>query len=178
MPTIEISHEAMEFLKSRAQPLVDTTISVVDKLIAEHCAMAASEKSVTPEHGLTFSLKTAPSLKYTVVTDARIAGKPATQNYWNSILEDVISACVAKGVAPDNIRSKMSAQIKDGLHHDSGYRPVASAGFSFQGLEANRVFKNIAILAEEFMIQIELHIRWQKEPKAAFPDERGVIVFP
>lgn len=177
MPSIEISDAAMAFLQARAIPLIDDTVSVVDRLIEEHQALEKSTQAPMAKE-LSFNVSSTPSVKFTSVLSAIVDGKKASQNKWNSILEVVITACSEKGAQPDEITGVMAANIHSGEHHENGYRYVPVVGFSFQGLEANRAFKNISALVQAFEIPLRISIRWQEKERAAYPNTQAEIIYP
>lgn len=177
MPTIEVSDFALNYLKQYAEPLVDTTVSVLDRILSEHEILVASKKSATSLE-MRFEGKELPSVKFTTVISAKVAGKPASQKYWNNILEDLIAACVAAGAEPSDVKALLQANIMQGNHSENGYRYVPAAGFSFQGLEANRVCRNLVTLAVTYKVSVDIEVRWQDEEKAAFPNQTARIVLP
>ena len=177
MPQIEISPAAFDFLKTRAKPLEDTTVTVVDRLIAEFQSRP-SEDSQASGASLVFNVQDAPSMKHTTIIDATVDGNPASQNYWNNILEDVIRIGVQKGGKGDDIKKLMTGNVRDGVHYDNGFRPVQEAGISFQGLEANRAFKNISALATHFRIRLAITVRWPNREDASKPNATARIVYP
>jgi len=177
MPEIMISDSALAFLKSTAIPLEDTTTTVVDRLIAEYKKLREQEAKKNGK-GLHFDLHSVPSVKFTSIKSARIAGQPASQNYWNNILEDMISACATRGGKRADIKNAMSANCQPGKHTDGGFRYVEKADFSFQGLEANRAYKNIVALAEAFDIPVEINLFWQDNEDAALPNQSATIIYP
>lgn len=177
MPNIDVSDYALGYLKQRAEPLVDTTVSVLDRILTEHASLVAAQQAV-PSLEMRFSGKDLPSVKFTTVLAAKIAGKPASQKYWNNILEDLITACVAGGAEPGDVKSLLQANTMPGNQSENGYRYVPAAGFSFQGLEANRVCKNLAALSARYKVSIDIELRWQDEEKAAFPNQTARIVLP
>lgn len=178
MPTIEVSDKAMEYLKRHAEPLVDTSISVLDRILTEHAELKGSLPSNDNILEMRFAGGNLPSVKFTTITSAKVAGKNVTQRSWNHILEDLITACMNADADAGDVRSLLQANTADGPQSDNGYRYVPSAGFSFQGLEANRVCRNLAILSERFGIALEIDVRWQDEEKAAFPKQSARIVLP
>ena len=177
MPEITISDAALAFLKSRAVPLEDTTTTVMDKLIADFRKLADASGGKNGK-GLHFDLHSVPSVKFTSINSASIAGQPASQNYWNNILEDVIAACAGKGIKRKEIIDSMSAKCQLGKHIEGGFRYVEAADLSFQGLEANRAYKNIVLLAEKFEISIDIALYWQDNQDAALPNMSATIVYP
>jgi len=177
VPEITVSDAAFAFLKSFAIPLEDTTTTVVDRLIAEYQKLG-KKASATNGKGLHFDLHSVPSVKFTTINSAKVDGKPAGQKYWNNILEDMIVACSKKGVAIKDIMDAMIANCQPGIHAENGFRYVKAANFSFQGLEANRAYKNIVELAEKFEIPVEISVIWQDKEDAALPNKTALIVYP
>lgn len=181
MPQIEVSETAFEYLKSIAIPLTDTTVTVVDKLI-ERVRSLESVTGPQPDRApkklhLQFAGEEVPSVKFGVVMAAKVDGKPV-KKYWNSVLEALIARCVQAGHSTEEVRLTLNANTLDGAVEEGGYRYVQEAGFSFQGLEANRVCKNIALLCERYDIPVEIEIRWQDVEEAAFPNQSARLVFP
>ena len=178
MPKIEVSDAALAYLKKHAEPLVDSTVSVLDRLLAEHATLASSPGDPSSSLEMRFSGKDLPSVKFTTILFAKIGGKPVSQKSWNHILEDLIAACVVSGADAGEVQSLLQANTLDGNHSENGYRFVPAAGFSFQGIEANRVCRNLATLAERYNVSLDIEVRWQDEEKAAFPKQLARIVLP
>lgn len=176
MHSIEISDSAFSYLKERAEPLTDTTVTVFDKIVSEHKNLCGKPKLEETSTANLYGFADCPSVKFTSVVSAKIASKPASQNYWNNILEDVVAACIKNGAEPANVRASMNAKVKMGAYVENGYRHVPAAGFSFQGLEAVRACRNILTLAEKFSIALDISFRWQDNEAAAFPNKTGRIV--
>lgn len=177
MPNIEISDDAMAFLQSRAVPLQDTTVTVVDKIIRRLKELEEVSNNSACKT-LSFKMDAMPSVKFTSILGASVDGQKAPQSYWNNILEDVIKACINHGHSATDIKAHMAANIHMGKYQENGYRYVPAADFSFQGMEANRVFKNIAALAAAFDIPVKINIRWQDNEQAAYPNALAEIVYP
>jgi hypothetical protein len=178
MPKIDISESAFLYLKSLAEPLTDTTVTVLDRIIAEHLCGATSNQGVSKGIEMRFGIDDLPSVKFTSIISAKVADKPVSQKYWNNILEHLISSCVATGAEAEQVRASLQANTTDGNQYENGYRFVPSAGFSFQGLEANRVCRNIAILAGRYGVSVDIAVRWQDNEKAAFPNREARLVMP
>jgi hypothetical protein len=176
MPSIEISDSAFNYLKERAEPLTDTTVTVFDKIVSEHKNLCGMPKHDEVSAANVYGYADCPSVKFTSVLSAKIASKPASQNYWNNILEDVIAACVKNGADAVKVRASMNAKVKMGAHVENGYRYVPAAGFSFQGLEAVRACRNILTLAEKFAVALDIRFRWQDNEAAAFPNKTGRLI--
>ena len=180
MPKIEISDDALAYFKAHAEPLVDTTVTIVDRIISEHKQQKSRSAVSLPAANIEmhFSSENLPSVKFTSILKATIAGKPASQNYWNSILEDVISTAVKSGVTSAEVRANLMANIFEGEKTDSGYRYISDLGFSYQGIEANRVLKNIAKLCSVFRVPVDISFKWQDNDDAAHPRLSARVVLP
>jgi hypothetical protein len=180
MPTVDISAKAFAFLQSRAVPLKDTAETVLDRILSEFEAL--SGKSTQNESaaiaGLVFSGNNIPSFKFTDVISAKINGKNASQRYWNNILEDCIAFCAQKKITSSDIMKHMKANVQAGRFEENGYRYVESADISFQGLEANRIIKNLVSLSTQFEIPIDVRIKWQNKEGSAYPGQEARFVLP
>mmetsp|Transcript_22399 Transcript_22399/g.35991 ORF Transcript_22399/g.35991 Transcript_22399/m.35991 type:complete len:179 (-) Transcript_22399:2783-3319(-) len=178
MPMIEVSDAALEYLKSKAEPLVDTTTSVLDRILTEHKSFSAGADQAEAALEMRFKGSNLPSVKFTKLLSATIAGRPIPQKSWNHVLEAAIEAAIQNGASAKAIQATLQANVKPGRHDENGYRYVPCAGFSFQGLEANRVCKNLASLAESFKISLDIFFEWLDDPKAAYPKQQATIVLP
>ena len=180
MPKIDISNEAMSYFKLLAEPLVDTTVSVVDRIVNEHkhLKLESFQPSKAKDLEMHFTADHLPSVKFTSIFNAKVAGKQASQNYWNNILDDVIAAAVQSGAASENVRSNLAANTVVGEKAGGGYRYIADAGFSYQGIEANRVLKNIAKLCSIFGLSVDIGFKWQDNESAAHPGSSARVVLP
>ncbi len=179
MPTIEISKDAFDYLQSRAKPLIDSTVTVLDRIIQEN-REAKSGNSVKLDAEITrqFSKGNLPRVKFTSIITARIQDKFIKKPNWNNILEELIESCASQGINSSTIQTALSANTQDGNFNDAGFRYVPVADFSFQGLDAQRACGNISLLASQFSISVEILIKWQNNPRAAHPNQTARLVFP
>ncbi|MDU8930000.1 hypothetical protein RXV86_21655 [Alisedimentitalea sp. MJ-SS2] len=182
MKTIEISRTAYSYLKELAVPFEDTPAIVLDRIIAEHSALKSEHPSKSQTHSeaslkLNFGLEDTPNVSFTTISLAHINGRATKAHYWNDILEEllVIASSVAK---MEELDKMLNLQFVHGSRVENGYRPVESAGFSFQGVDANRACKSIAILSKTFDIPVTLDISWQHNSKAQYPGQSGTINLP
>jgi len=183
MKTIDISDDAFDFLQGMAVPLEDSTVSVLDRLIAEHrnLTLRPGQNSTSPEVArldMSFNIGNLPNVSFTTLISAKLKGQPTAKLYWNDILEEMIGLACKSGASPNQLKASLSLQIREGHHDDNGYRHVPEAGLSFQGVDAVRACKNIATLSKEFDIPVLIELRWQQNPKAQFAGQTGRLVFP
>ncbi|VAW18626.1 hypothetical protein MNBD_ALPHA12-1123 [hydrothermal vent metagenome] len=179
MPNIEISKDAFEYLQSLAKPLVDTTVSVLDRVIDENRKVKSTEGNVSSGGmEMIFNMENLPDVTFTSITTAKILNKLTRKRDWNNILEELIEICISQKIEPTEIQAALSANIQDGNSSSSGFRYVPAANFSFQGLDARRASENISRLASEFSIPVEIVLKWADSDKAAYPAQRARLVFP
>lgn len=178
MQKIDISDVAFHYLKSLAEPLTDTTVSVFDRIVEEHRKIKLIPAQVITGALPSYGIRNCPSVKFTSIVGASVNGSRSAQNSWNHILEATISACIEKDQPSSKVMDAMIANVSPGRHITNGFRYVPSAGFSFQGLEANRACKNVMALAEKFGVKVEVDVKWQENEDAAFPNQSTKLVFP
>lgn len=169
MPSIEISDRAFAYLKGRAEPFVDTPLSVLDRILFEKPHQPLTLAPTNQGATLMFTGTSAPPVKFAIIRSAILSGQKAVKNTWNHLLEDMITHCCKKGAPSQTVREALKANTADGEVSENGFRYVSAAGFSFQGLEANRVCENIITLAEKFGVPFEIEIQWSLEEGAAHP---------
>jgi len=182
MPKIEISQKAYEYLKQRAEPLVDSSVTVLDRIIEEHEASHAPNNSLGASMDLQFGIADMPSVKYTQITSASVGNEAIIKKQWNHILGILIAKCIEANNDKNAVESALEANtIKGAPNYDEsrkGYRFVEKANFSFQGLEANRALKNIAILCQKFQILVEISVFWPDNGATKHPNKNAKIKFP
>jgi hypothetical protein len=61
---------------------------------------------------------------------------------------------------------------------DEGGRPISEIGISIQGVDANHAEKHALRLAVYLHIPLRAEIEWRRKDEAAFPGERGFLMWP
>ena len=176
MPKHEISDFAFKYLKVMAEPLVDTVETALDKLILEHQSFFG-EPSRTEKinESNTYRRANLPDVKFTAIDAATVGGKPCKAS-WNHILEATIAACATKGTLREDIKAILDANVFLGKRSDTGFRYVAEADISIQGLEANRAAHNILKLADRFDVSARIEVAWPSMSKGAHPGSTKTLV--
>jgi hypothetical protein len=180
MHTIEISNTAYEYLVSQAAPFTDTPASVLDRIIAEHAN--SHQTSVTHNDSmasleLRFDTRDIPNVSFTNIENVSISGLPTALNYWNDVLEQVLTIALTK-TDLTTLKSMLNLQLSEGPTQTSGYRKVGNSNVWFQGVDAIRACKSIAILSKQYEIPVTMNISWQNKGKAKFPGKTGFMTFP
>ena len=183
MPNIEISEKSFEYLKSIAEPLVDTTLSVFDRIIKDHRAITALPVSEKAEPVLAIGVGNMPSVKFASVSNSKVAGNNVTKHGWNYTLVELISASILKGISQNDVRRALEANIIVGEPNEDevkkGYKySPNNADFVFQGLDAERACKNIILLSTQFDIPIEIGFRWGPQARSGFANKAAKLTLP
>lgn len=163
MPTVKISDEAFAYLQSQAEPLVDTVSSVLDRVL--EAQKSGKSNGVSEDGVMVFGIDTMPSVKHSTVTMVQVDGHDLAKPDWNHSLVFVIERAIAKGAAPTELKAKMQANCVDGAPSEAevkkGYRySPKTAGFTFQGLDAERACKNIMSIAKDYALSTSIGFRW------------------
>jgi len=182
MVKIEISDSALDYLKSLAKPLEDTTVTVFDRIVREHQAKQASEIPGKANTTLSFGIADMPDVTFTTISKATINNSPLIKKDWNTVLAKLIEICVKEEGNLNNLISLLDANIipsePDEDSKKKGFRYVPKAKLSFQGLDAIRACRNIMILSQNYSVPVDLTIKWSSSEKADFPGKTAIITLP
>lgn len=174
MPKIEISDSAYEYLQAFAVPLQDTTVTAMDRLVAQH-----KDGVTKPEAaGMTFGTDTLPNVAFTTIISAKIEDKTPPQLYWNNMLDVLVRRALEKGYEVSELRDAIAANSVEGESHENGYRYSVEGDFSYQGMDAQRACKSIGRISKLANISVRIRLRWQDNEKAAHPGAEADLVFP
>ncbi|MEZ5877457.1 MAG: hypothetical protein R3D43_06635 [Tepidamorphaceae bacterium] len=182
MPTIEITSEAMDYLRGLAEPFVDTPATVLDRIIAEHKAGVGAVKFET-ESGKSdkrpiYKTEHLPDLLHTKIQSAKIRGVPVPRPKWKTLVVRMIESAARDAANPETIKSALKAYSCIGERTDTGFQYVPAAGISFQGLDANRSCEATLGLAAAFDIPVTIDFFWRDNGKAFDPGGAGRIEYP
>ncbi|MGE0845245.1 MAG: hypothetical protein AB7L41_03190 [Flavobacteriaceae bacterium] len=172
MPTIEISESAFSYLKSLAEPFVDTPAMVLDRIISERQNNSGPKRASHSDAEMRYGPRNLPSVAFTKIESAKIDKRVVRKPNWNSLVEGMILASRERGYSSEDIMATINAQVRNGRYTEDGFRYVPEADFSFQGLDADRCCKAIAGLSVAFDISVEITFQWSDNPKAHRP--RGI----
>lgn len=175
MHQVQISHETFSRLQTHAVPLVDTIETVINRAL--DALEGRGKPAAKSTKGGGFDPSAPPSLSFTTVRSAKVAGKtqPANETYWNSVLLSAVKFAAQKGLSPEQIAELVVVNNVIGAKDSNGYKYVKEAGISVQGQDANAAWKAIYHLATNVRLDIEISFVWQSNPKAAFPGQTGKL---
>ena len=102
MPTVEISDATFRRLQAHAKPLVDTTDSVIDRLLdyfedAHPDTPAGTTAVEDPARLIRFAPHDLPSLTHTKLRKAVFDGRELARPNWNELVRPVASGSPAAG---------------------------------------------------------------------------------
>lgn len=184
MPQVVIEQSTFERLQSHAEPLVDTLDSVINVAVD---ALERAERSPTgraPERPATLDSLVSlgasdplPDLRHTRVLSAVVAGRPVRAN-WNNVLRHVLQYAADAGHSVDEVRRLCAVNLVSGEKEDEGYRYLAEAGISYQGLNANGAAAAVVALAKGVGMALELDWEWRQKAQALHPGRRARLRVP
>ena len=181
MPSIEITDHAMNYLKSLAEPFIDTPATVLDRIIGQHQKLMLTGKSSADAVGparTEFRIENLPPLLHAKVESAKIDGSTVPRPKWSTLVEEMIRRTAAKGVSGADIAASMNAHTELRKREDTGFVFIKEAGMSFQKMDANRSCKAILAISRKYRIPVSLDFFWGDDPKAHNPGGNGRIVGP
>src|SRR5262245_56002732 len=97
MPTVEISDATFQRLQAHAKPLVDTTDSVIDRLLdyfedAHPDTQPETNAAKNPMALIRFNPHDLPSLTHTKLRKAAFGGREPARPNWNELVRTAIEA--------------------------------------------------------------------------------------
>ncbi|WP_163849396.1 T4SS efffector SepA family protein [Pseudooceanicola aestuarii] len=177
MKNISISEAAFDYLSSMAIPLIDTPATALDKLIAEHRELRRENaKKTSRTTVISCSSDHLPNVTHTSIRRASIGGNAAPK-YWNELLSDLLEKALHAPRDLSWLRQHLPLSLLSEPFENNGYRRIGNSGFAFQGVDANRACKAIALLAEDLRVPVEMEVTWSTKPKAELPGETRRLSF-
>lgn len=180
MPAIDITSAAMEYLKSLAEPFVDTPASVLDRIIDQHRKIGTAAVNVptsSPARSQ-FKIESLPPLLHSKIEAATIDGKPVSRPKWSVMVEEMVRAAAFRRNGGSQIAAAMNANTVLKERTDTGFVFVKEAGLSFQKMDANRSCNTVLSISRQFEVPVSIDFFWRDDPNAHSPGASGRIVGP
>lgn len=176
--TLEIPPALFERLQKHAIPLVDTPVTVIERLTDHYEAttksLGASVTPANPPSGLkSFNSLNPPDLLHT-----RVEGTFGDSHFrkWNELVRLAHVLAFKKAGSFDALRKATQSQIRNGNHDgDSGFHYIPEIDISVQGVDARHAWTYALRLAQFTNLPICATVTWRNNEKAASPGESGVI---
>ncbi len=177
MPTVELSETTFKRLQTHAKPLIDTTSSVIDRILDfyedSQVAPLPEPKSAAPTPLRRFDPTDMPPLTHTKLRRASVGGKELARPNWNELVRTGIEFGLEKLGSFDSLRRITDAHIVDGIKTDEGFSPLGNRGISVQGVDAHDAWRLSYGLARKLSLPIEIVFEWREKEGAAFPGQIG-----
>jgi hypothetical protein len=179
---IEISDSTFERLQELAKPLVDTSDSVIVRLIdnyEKYKFTSITEDNVRLQYSTkTFDCGDAPNLTHTKVVNAQLNGNTlGNKSNWNNLLSEAVVLAAGHCKTDEDLRRAIIINFVKGRKEDSGYHFLSKINLSIQGQSAGDAWKAIWHIVKRFHISIEVDFVWHAKPDAAFPGEAGRFIW-
>ena len=181
---INIEQNTFERLQSHAVPLVDTFDSVINLALdaLEEADQSPAERTperttATPDDSIPLDANDLPDVTHTKVLHAMVGGRSVKPN-WNNVCRHMLRLAVHEGHSMDEIRRLCAVNLVAGEKEDEGYRYLAEAGISCQGLKANPAAAAVVALAKGVGVVLELDLEWRRKPQALHPGRRAQLRLP
>jgi hypothetical protein len=179
MPSIEISEETFRRLQTHAKPLLDTTDSVLRRLLDHFEGEQPDEPSTSdvaePAALIRFDPAQLPSLRHSKLRKAEFGGRELARPNWNELVRTAIEAGLDKVGAIDELLRITDARIVKGAKTDEGFSPLGSRGISVQGVDAQDAWRITFGLARKLALPVEIVFQWRDKEGAAHPGEVGAV---
>jgi hypothetical protein len=181
MPAIEIPDYLFARLQKLAVPLVDTPVTVIERLLGSYEAQTGqaspstgqpeSRESRRPQHQSEFEPRTVPSLRHTRILAAEFAGRKA--DGWNSLVHVAHMEAVRRLGSVEAVRRISTANVILGRASSerakAGYRYVAEINACIQNVDSEHAWSNTFRLAKTLKVPVEVEFEWLQKNEAAHP---------
>ena len=178
MPQIEISPSTFEKLQRLAQPLVDTTETVIARLADDALARlrpgsASSNTGDGSFNGIDLDPFDPGSLSFTRVRRATINGVQIDRPKWNKLLREMHVLAFKRLGSFDQLQGLSTARLRQGKWEEEGFSYLPEVDFSIQGLDSNLSWDGSIRLARHLEVPIVVEFEWYEKPRATHPGEKG-----
>jgi|SRR5579872_2421269 len=181
MPAIEIPDSLFARLQKLAVPLVDTPVTVIERLLGSYEAQMGqagatagqpeSREGRKPPSQSEFEPRTVPSLRHTRILAAEFAGRKA--DGWNSLVHVAHMEAVRRLGSVEAVRRISTAKMILGRASSerakAGYRYVAEINACIQNVDAEHAWSNTFRLAKALKVPVEVEFEWLPKSEAAHP---------
>lgn len=176
MPTVELSDATFKRLQAHAKPLIDTTSSVIDRLL-DHYECDRQRHAPKSENGpagmLRFDPADLPSLTHTKLRRAVLDGRELPRPNWNELARIAIETGLERLGGFEQLSRITDARIVKGTKTDEGYSPLGTTGISVQGADAMDAWRITLGLARKLSMPVEVVFEWREKEGAAHPGATG-----
>ncbi len=189
MLSIEIPDSLFARLQKLAVPLVDTPVTVIERLLSGYESQAAQagasgvkpeqQEGRRPQPGSEFEPGTVPGLRHTRIIAAEFAGRKA--DGWNNLVHVVYIEAVRRLGSVEAVRRISTAKMMLGRASSerakAGYGYVAEISACIQNVDAVHAWSNAFCLAKALRVPVEVEFEWLQKSEAAHPRKTARLVW-
>lgn len=172
---VEIPEQLFRRLQAIARPLVDTPITVIERLLEHYEGRAPVSEARSAPVIHRFGPGSAPDFTHTRVLAAYFAGQETTRPKWNELVRLAHEVALARNLSVDQLKKLTTANICEGAKSDEGFKPAHNFRYSIQGVDANDAWRISYDLARKLKCNVRVEFEWRAKDDAEFPGERGLI---
>jgi hypothetical protein len=189
MTTLEIPESLFKRLQKLAEPLVDTHITVLERVLNDYESRKANNKppmgtteprKPTVDSGvLEFSPDAPPDLRHADVRMARFAGRKAFG--WNKLVHEAHIEAVSKLGSIEALRNATRSNFIIGRAGSDdtkkGFRHVPAINISIQNVDAAHAWSNTLRLARHLHVEVAVEFEWKQKSEAVHPGGKGRLAW-
>jgi hypothetical protein len=189
MATIEIPDALFARLQKLAVPLVDTPVTVIERLLNSYEAQTGNASTIAreaepgvnsgPQGARKFEPHTAPSLRHTRLLAADFGGRKA--DGWNNLVQIAHIEAVRRLGSIEAVRrittSNMILGHASTEQEKKGFRYVDEINACIQNVDAEHAWTNTFHLAKALKVPVEVDFRWTQKKEAAHPGKTARLMW-
>lgn len=180
MPTIEITPATYQKLQDLGVAFVDTPETVIARLADAALQARAAQSTGLPRPSADPDLiELDPfftgNLAHTRVRRATFDEKEIDPPQWNNLLRFAHAEALKQLGSFAALKQASSARLREGRYESEGFKYMAGADLSIQGLDSNLAWASSLRLAKKLDVPIEVEFEWHSKDAAAHPGKRGHI---
>ena len=179
MPSIEISETDFQRLQKIAVPLIDTSKSIMTKLLDtyEKAHGAQSGKTVpSSQAGIErYGSGNIPPLTHTKLMAAQFDNIAPGKTSWDALVQLALTRVIDKCQSAKELHRLSGANVVDGEKRDEGYKYLSLNNFSYQGVSAEDAAKIVVRCAKALGCSASFEFEWRNKDAAYKPGQRGMV---
>ncbi|MFI5059713.1 MAG: hypothetical protein WA517_11085 [Candidatus Acidiferrum sp.] len=189
MATIEIPDSLFARLQKLAVPLMDTPVTVIERLLGHYEAQKGQAGTGAGESGAQENRRAqplsesepgkVPNLRHTRILEAKFAGRKA--DGWNGLVHIAHIEAVKRLGSVEAVRRISTSKLMLGTANSdrarAGFRYVAEINTCIQNVGANQAWSNTFRLAKALKVPVEVELEWRDKREAAYPGKTARLLW-
>ena len=176
---ISVTEKDFQRLQSSAVPLVDTTASVITKIL-DYFEQGKQDTAKLPTEQkagkiLEFSASQIPPLTHTKFLAGSFEGIEPEKATWDALYKLALVRTFKRNPDLKELRRLSGANVFKGLKEDEGYRPIPNLDFSYQGVSASDAAACVARCARALGCEAIFEFEWRMKDSAHAPGNRARV---